>query len=208
MDTILNYLEKIKELLTWQVVIIILALSFRYQIKELISVLKERMKTADNISIGKDGILINQKLEKLEQTLQGTLNSSTLAAPRGPLSKIRIHGPADDPLKDSWQGSLTDKNRSISAMVEPIPETELYKIVLKVYSNSPKQDPLIGKVKFYLHPSFPNNEPEVDTQEGVAILPLISYGSFTVGAETTDGARLKIDLAKDVPGVSDHFKNS
>jgi len=208
LDTILNYLEKIKELLTWQVVIIILALSFRYQIKELISVLKERMKTADNISIGKDGILINQKLEKLEQTLQGTLNSSTLAAPRGPLSKIRIHGPADDPLKDSWQGSLTDKNRSISAMVEPIPETELYKIVLKVYSNSPKQDPLIGKVKFYLHPSFPNNEPEVDTQEGVAILPLISYGSFTVGAETTDGARLKIDLAKDVPGVSDHFKNS
>jgi hypothetical protein len=70
-----------------------------------------------------------------------------------------------------------------------------------------KNDPLKGKVWFHLHPSFADPDPVVDVVKGKAELNIVSYGSFTLGAETDDKTRkLKLDLGKDVPGVSEEFK--
>lgn len=115
----------------------------------------------------------------------------------------------DDPLKSEWADfSNESKNRKVSAVVEPIPNTKLYKIKILVESTSPVSDPLRGKVKFFLHPSFIQNKPVIDVKDGKAELRLVSYGSFTLGAETDDGRKLKLDLARDVPGVSEEFKNT
>ena len=62
---------------------------------------------------------------------------------------------------------------------------------------------------FHLHPTFADPNPVVDVINGKAELNLVSYGSFTVGAETDDKTRkFKLDLAKDVPGMSEEFKQA
>ena len=78
---------------------------------------------------------------------------------------------------------------------------------IRVFSTQ-ENEPLKGKVRFHLHPSYSNPNPAINAENGVALLKLVSYGSFTLGAETEDGAKLKLDLAEDVPGVSEHFKNN
>jgi hypothetical protein len=58
-----------------------------------------------------------------------------------------------------------------------------------------------------LHNTFHNQNPLVLVEDNEAVLTLLAVGSFTVGAETDNGAtKLELDLV-DVPGVSDYFKN-
>ncbi|MEP7197390.1 MAG: pYEATS domain-containing protein [Saprospiraceae bacterium] len=216
MDQAILYLENISHALTWPVVLLILSLFFKNQFRGLIDVFKSRLNTAESIELGKEGLKIKQKLEKLENTLTGALNSGPLAIiPKENAKSIfkseeleALNAKNDDPLKYSFEGSLINKNRKISAVVEEIENTELYHISIKVSSIDHYQFPLNGKVKFYLHPTFPNPEPELLVKNGEALLNLVSYGSFTVGAITEDGSHLKLDLAEDVQGVSEHFKNT
>lgn len=126
-----------------------------------------------------------------------------------PLENL-VTNEGDDPLKISWADvpSKENKNRKISATVALVPNTKLYKIKLVVESTS-KSDPLKGDVWFHLHPSFAEPNPVIETVNGKAELNLVTYGSFTVGAETDKRQRkVKLDLAKDVPGVSEEFKNT
>ncbi|MBK9110100.1 MAG: hypothetical protein IPM92_17480 [Saprospiraceae bacterium] len=108
---------------------------------------------------------------------------------------------SDDPLKANWNGQLEDKGKRISASVDEIPGSGLYRLKIFVRSIY-KQEPLKGKVQFFLHPSFNNPKPVIEAKDGEACLQLVSYGSFTLGAQTEDGAMLKLDLATDVVGVS------
>ena len=208
----LEDLKKFTEIFSWEVVVLILAVGFRKQFAGVIEILKTRMSTADNIEITKDGIKIKQKLQQLEDAVAGAINSGQLGLPSRETRQSlveQIHSDADlDPLKSSWQGSLKDRNRSIFAQVHPLEGTNYYQLRIVVHSTDPIREPLKGSVQFHLDPSFPNPNPIIEVKNGEAILNLLSYGSFTLGAETEDGAKLKIDLAQDVPGVSEQFKNS
>jgi hypothetical protein len=65
----------------------------------------------------------------------------------------------------------------------------------------------MGTVKFHLHNTFRNQNPEVKVQNNEAVLTLVVVGSFTVGAEMDNGrTKLELDLAE-LPKVSDYFKN-
>ena len=68
------------------------------------------------------------------------------------------------------------------------------------------ENPIIGKVIFHLHPTFHLPVREVDIIDGKAKLTLISYGSFTVGAEC-EGSKMELDLAE-LEGVSEEFRNN
>lgn len=205
-------LKKFTEIFSWEVVVLVLAISFRKQFAGVIDILKSRMSTAENIEITKEGIKIKQKLAQLEEAVTGAINSGQMGLPpKATRTDVQPESQAEnnsDPLKHSWEGNLKDRNRNIFAEVHPLEGTNYYQLRIVVRSTDPIRDPLKGKVKFHLHPSFPNPHPEIHVKDGEAVLSLLSYGSFTLGAETEDGAKLKIDLAQDVPGVTEQFINA
>lgn len=114
----------------------------------------------------------------------------------------------DDPQKYKWGGLNKSKGRELNAIITSTPgPIPLYKIELIVVSTSAFH-PLTGTVRFHLHPTFPNNIQEVEVVNGKATLQLISYGSFTVGAEADNGqTELELDLAE-VEGTTEHFKTT
>lgn len=208
---ILEIIKEITEVIEWPEAVILLVLLLRKEVKGLVTVLKDKMSNASEISIGKDGITIKQLKEILEKTKEETVGMLAQGVgkqkgERREITKNAIEN-QDDPLKHLWSGSLEDRGKRISATVEEMPGTGLYHLKIFVRSIF-HQEPLKGKVKFHLHPTFNNPEPVIEAKDGEAFLQLVSYGSFTLGAETEDGAKLKLDLATDVPGVSETFKNS
>ncbi len=116
----------------------------------------------------------------------------------------------NDPQQGKWGEKPKNNNRELLATVTELPgNVPLYRIQLEVVSTTPSK-PLTGRVVFHLHPSFPNDQQEVAVKNGRALLALLSYGSFTAGAEVfeDDGiTRLELNLAN-VPGVSEHFMNT
>lgn len=115
---------------------------------------------------------------------------------------------ANDPQKNQWGNLSVNKNRKLNATVEPMSgNAKLYKIKLEVISTS-AADPLNGTVIFHLHPTFANPDQEIKVINGKAELLILSWGSFTVGAETDNkGIKLELDLAE-LPGVSEEFRNT
>lgn len=111
----------------------------------------------------------------------------------------------NDPQKGRWGQKAEDKNRKLSATIEPV-TNGLFKLIISVVSTSPL-DPLKGKVTFHLHDSFSNPNPIVDVQNGEARLVLLVWGSFVVGVETDNNTMLEYDLAT-IPGAPSQFINN
>lgn len=109
-----------------------------------------------------------------------------------------------DPIKGNFGGKNAVGNLLLNARVEELPNN-LYKINVSL-SSTDSTKPLNGNVKYYLHPTFTPDNRLVKPEDGIAKLTLISYGSFTIGAEY-EGKRLELDLAE-LDGVSEEFKKS
>lgn len=103
----LEDLKKFTEVFSWEVVVLILAVSFRKQFAGVIEILKTRMSTADNIEITKDGIKIKQQLQQLEDVVTGAINSGQLGLPpKATRTEVNSESQVDidsDPLKKSWE---------------------------------------------------------------------------------------------------------
>jgi hypothetical protein len=112
----------------------------------------------------------------------------------------------EDPQNGRWGGQEEDKGRRISAQIERITGNDrLRRIIIKVESINPEQNPLSGSVLFHLHPTFANSDPTVSVVNGQATLILVAWGVFTVGAEADGGkTRLELNLKKYDDG-SDFF---
>jgi hypothetical protein len=115
----------------------------------------------------------------------------------------------NDPHSGMWGSNKINANRTIEASVTEI-SNDLYNIKLKVKSTIAENPLKEGEiVLFALHDTFsPNYRLVKVNSAGEAVLDLISYGSFTVGALVDEGkTELEYNLI-DVPGVSEHFKNT
>jgi hypothetical protein len=67
---------------------------------------------------------------------------------------------------------------------------------------------LTGTVRFHLHPTFVPSKRDVVAVNNEAVLNLIAYGAFTVGAELFDPKIvLELDLAT-VSGAPTAFRNA
>ena len=109
-----------------------------------------------------------------------------------------------DPQKGQWGGHPKRNGRELLADItsEPGPANESwYRIRLTVRSTD-RDRPLVGTVRFHLHPTFETpKEVAIDASEE-ARLELLAWGSFTAGAEVDEGrTKLELDLAelKDAP---------
>lgn len=227
-------LQDIKELfgaITWQIAVIILTLLFRKNLVQFISALTDKIKKPGKLSISKDGLTIEEFIELKQNEIIEILTNLdwSILLNKIPKDIIENHTKSiklsdakyiesedskklEDPIKydPAWKDVLgpVGNKRQIFAKVTPTQSGKYFKLKISVASTDPS-DPLVGKVKFFLHPSFVDPTPEVVAVNGIATLNLLSYGSFTFGVETDNGSRrLKMELAEDVPGVSDYFKNN
>jgi hypothetical protein len=115
---------------------------------------------------------------------------------------------SSDPNKGRFGGSASANGRVLSAKVEPVPfSTDLFRVRMTVEAEEGAAQPLEGEVQFHLHPTFRDPAPTVPVENGRAVLEVLAYGAFTVGA-VCDGGRtqLELDLAElpDAPAV---FRN-
>jgi hypothetical protein len=111
-----------------------------------------------------------------------------------------------DPNEELFGDKPEDNGRRIDASIEPIESSDsLHRIQLKVQSTD-KDRPLTGEVQFYLHPTFQNPTPVVPVdKDGIARLSIVAWGVFTVGAITSDGTKLGINLARVKGGRPDFY---
>ncbi len=115
----------------------------------------------------------------------------------------------DDPQKNRWGGQREANGFKISAgkITALKTDSDYFNVPLKVVSTDPKK-PLIGVVRFHLHDTFRPAVEEVKVSNGTAKMSLISYGAFTVGAETEDGTKLELDLSDSDIEAPNRFKQS
>lgn len=106
-----------------------------------------------------------------------------------------------DPHKGFAQGLAEANDRRLTATITPVRGVPgMHRVHLQVVPTQPTR-PLREPVIFHLHPTFDLEqvvvEPDID---GTARYDLLSWGAFTVGAETDRGrTRLELDLCE-VPG--------
>ncbi len=102
----------------------------------------------------------------------------------------------DDPHKGKFGGESSVGGRNLSARIEKVPNESVFRrVVLKVESTDPAQNPLKGQVTFHLHPTFNVSVFDEPVIDGIAETSIISYGAFTVGAVADEGkTRLELDL--------------
>jgi hypothetical protein len=112
-----------------------------------------------------------------------------------------------DPNKGKFGGSANANGRKLSAEIKPAASrrSAACKIHISVSSTNAKE-PLTGKVRFYLHPTFGRwKKYDVTVKNGVAEDDITSWGAFTIGVEADGGeTRLELDLS-DVRGGTEKF---
>jgi hypothetical protein len=111
-----------------------------------------------------------------------------------------------DPHKGLAGGRAESDDRRLTATIRPVTaNSPINRVHLEVLSTDPKR-PLTGPVRFLLHPTFDEPDITVDSDpDGVARLDILSWGAFTAGALSDDGAtKLELDLAR-VPGGNESF---
>jgi hypothetical protein len=180
-----------------------------------VSLLKEDVKSIGQEvkTVGEDVRNVDAAFSGLEKEVGRGSKSAYAApiAPRPPGTTAKLVDAAgideDDPNKGQFGGSPESNGRKLTATIEPDagPRSARCRVHIKVMSTDSSR-PLTGKVRLHLHPTFGRwSNYLIDVKNGAATDDIVSYGAFTIGAETDGGAtRLELDLA-DVPGGTKRF---
>lgn len=178
------------------------------QTKTLVNVINEPTLTVDHLqSIAESSGIFKSAVNP---GLNAKVVTDKMISNAVEKTRLGLATNSNDPQKGQWGGKSANKNRQLTATVDPKLVPGLFRINLKVESTDPDNNPLQDDeiVLFVLHDTF--GDPPVrlvKVSNGSAELSLISYGSFTVGAITDKGStELELDLAE-LPGVSEYFIN-
>jgi len=113
----------------------------------------------------------------------------------------------EDPNKGQFGGKCEANGRKLTATIRPAagPKSSRCRVTIRVLSTDPNR-PLLGDVVLHLHPTFGRwSSYPLQAKDGVAEDTIVSYGAFTIGAETDNGkTRLELDLMN-VRGGTDRF---
>ncbi|HUF69905.1 MAG TPA: hypothetical protein VMM79_14770 [Longimicrobiales bacterium] len=170
------------------------------------------------------GIELEKEVEEIRRGLQSVENNvgalekevgpgsksaaapSPVPSPPAAAESARAHVEPYDPHKGNFGGQPEVNGRKLSANITPLAgrSSSRCRVSIRVESTDANR-PLEGPVMLYLHPTFGRwAQYAVDTKDGVAEGDIISYGAFTIGAITSDGTKLELDLI-DVPGGTRRF---
>jgi hypothetical protein len=99
----------------------------------------------------------------------------------------------DDPQSGRWGRAPVRNGRELSASVRPVSD-DFFEVTLEVRSTG--STPLGAEVEFHLHPTFAKAVETVPIVDGRAVLKLLCWGAFMVGAVTDNGqTTLELDLS-------------
>lgn len=151
-----------------------------------------------------DEVPVNKTFHEMEKEV--FIEKGSSSSTKKPKSAIPKN--PDDPNKGQFGGKSSMNNRVLKAKITKIKGDDFYRqITIVVESTEPGTYPLIGNVKFYLHPTFTNPVVTGKAKENKAVTELISYGAFTIGVECDNGStRLELDLAEMDDGVDQFYK--
>ncbi len=163
----------------------------------------------ESFKLGKDSLEVKlREVEKkadaaIDASLRGTVKNPNAATTDAENLKIINN---DDPQKGRWGDSPSNNGRLLSARIEKIPDEDYFRRVILRVESTDAAKPLSGKVKFHLHPTFNKPDFDIPVVNGVAETSLVSYGVFTIGAETEgDTTKLELDLASLNDGKDQFF---
>lgn len=126
------------------------------------------------------------------------------------IEEIKKGNDPEDPWKGAFGGKSEANGRRLEATITPMVSRDGFcRVTLRVLSIDAEKS-LSGEVKFFLHPTFRNNQVvvKVDKQSRIAEMTLAAWGAFTVGAIADEGeTMLELDLAED-PEAPEWFKES
>ena len=112
-----------------------------------------------------------------------------------------------DPQKGQFGGHEVANGRRLSATVKQVALRPEWFIVRLLVSQADLSKPLSGKVTFYLHPTFKTNIVTVPVKNGKAMLEIVAWGAFTVGAKCDDAQTpLELNLAT-LPDAPEKFRS-
>jgi hypothetical protein len=106
---------------------------------------------------------------------------------------------ADDTQKNRWGGKAQRNGKTLSAIVEPIGKSRMCHLTLRVTGMHSGE-----WAAFFLHHYFPNEIEYAEAKDGVAEYKLQASEAFAIGAITSDGTRLELDLQQQ-PGYPETF---
>jgi hypothetical protein len=212
-------------------VLLLIIILFRKNLQLLFSAIGEKIKTANTVKIGKDGIELTEKIKDLENKineskanvtfLTDNVLDNTIAKPKKNNDTIKsseesIEGQVeltlekdvldiDDPNKGKYGGQKESNGRKASATIKKINNSAYYNVAILIESTNISK-PLTGIVHLKLHPTYIPIDRTVNVVQGIAELNIISYGTFTVGIIADDGkTMLELDLAHE-EGADDNFR--
>lgn len=171
-----------------------------------------------SLEIEKKGLKWEQQVGQLKEEVQTVETAmGKLEQDVGPGSKKATHTKIkkpkldpDDPNKNQFGGTPNANGRELSAEIEPDagPKSRRCQVTITIKSTN-TSNPLKGKVKVFLHPSYEEWESyDLPVKGGIATDTFESYGVFTIGVIADDGeTKLELDLM-DVPGGTKAFYNS
>ncbi|UFH52296.1 YEATS-associated helix-containing protein [Spirosoma sp. KNUC1025] len=150
------------------------------------------------------------------QALKEVQKARSLSNPSNDLSvqpeATRGLSPAnsDDPQKGRWGGKNTNNSYQLSATVTAIDsDNDFFRVVLQVLYIGPDPAPADDVVTFHLHNTFTPSVRQAPFQDKKASLELYAWGAFTVGAVTSNGTKLELDLSDPtlVPDAPQTFRD-
>ena len=158
--------------------------------------------------------ILNTKIEQFEKLRNMIINSENNFDGLKDFFKNFTPGPIkiiDDCQRDRWGGKMSSNGIIVSAEIHESPDLSVEnKKIFNVSINvAGENQPLTGKVFFFLHESYvPNQILIKEAVNNSAIIQFESYEAFTVGVLCNDGATaLELDLNA-LPNIPEEYKYS
>ena len=173
METWIPFLQT----LVWPIFILIFLFWFRGWLGELLEVVKKRIETGSEMSVGPSGFSIGQA-PKLEETSAGN------GTPQNAIKEFSKEAPGQN--KTALQLA---RFFHLAHSAEYDPEYSKRQgrpyFKIKVRLEADDQDLLnnVLKVVYHLHPTFPNPDREIDTLEDNFEMRIKAWGQFNLSAE-------------------------
>lgn len=174
--------------LIWPVFIGILILSFRGWFRDLLDVIKRRVESGSELSVGPAGISLGSapKLEKPEE--------ESMPAPevfeRYAVANRKIPAEEKEPALELSKLFRILHTATINPNMTKQQGQPYYTIQAWLEADAPDLMARVSKVVYHLHPTFPNPEREITDRDSNFAMTTYGWGQFNLTADVhfTDGS--------------------
>ena len=175
--------------LIWPIFITVLLFGFGGWFLELLEVVKKRIESGSEMSVGPSGFTLGEA-PKLEET-----EDEASKSPKEVIEKYakvtKKETPQQETALELAKYFRLVHSASYNSTLSKQNGRPYYTIRVKLEVDSPERLYKVSKVVYHLHPTFPNPDREVTTQDNGFGLETYGWGQFNLSADVyfEDGAQ-------------------